>query len=477
MKQTVDRFIEKHGLLSAGAKVLAAVSGGPDSAALLHYLVSRKEELGLRLLVLHVDHGLRGAASRQDRMFVETLSRSHGVQCITAEPDVKKEAEKSGTSLQEAARYCRYRFFEQVMNEYEGDYLVTAHHGDDQVETMLMRQVRGAAGGMKGIPVKRPFAAGILVRPFLAVEKDSLIAYCRENGIEYRIDPTNEKDSYTRNRFRKEVLPFLKEENPKVHERFQQQSEWLAEDDDFLGELAEEGLEKAVTGKNPEQVTLSIPEFLSMPNPLQRRAFHLILNYLSKDTEKSMARSIHMNAFSDLLRQTHPSGNLDLPGAVSVRRSYGVCVISSGAESPGRNTDSWQLPESGMVVFKEGKIEVSNALSEEYSSPVPESLWTYYGDRNLLRLPLTVRFRKAGDRLVPFGMTGSRKLKDLLIDKKVPRDLRDRWPVITDADDRILWLPGLARAACACLTESTETALSMTFIPDDPGFKKSVKGH
>ncbi|PYZ95415.1 tRNA lysidine(34) synthetase TilS [Alteribacter lacisalsi] len=475
MKRTVDLFIEKHALLKQGAVVLAAVSGGVDSAAMLHYLAERKEDLNLRLYVLHVDHGLRGEESAEDLAFVRALSIKYGVPCLTAQPDVKKEAGEKGLSIQEAARNCRYRFFSEMMHAYKGDYLVTAHHGDDQVETMIMRQVRGAAGGLRGIPVIRRFAEGQLVRPFLCTDKQSLIRYCTEEGLTYREDPSNSKDAYTRNRFRKEVLPFLKKENPKVHERFQQQSEWLTEDEAFLDALAEKALEKAVKDWTHEAVTLSVPAFLDVPIPLQRRAFHLILNYLFRNTLKAPVMSVHMNAFADLLRQPHPSGHLDLPGAVFVRRSYDACVISSQKKPDEDKRDSWQLPEAGMLVFKEGKITVERP--HKYSRTETASLWHFEGDRDQLQTPLRVRFRKAGDRFVPLGMNGSKKVKDLLIDKKIPKDLRDRWPVITDADDRILWLPGLARAACACLTEITEDVLVMDFEPGDTGFKMSVKGH
>ncbi|WKB35942.1 tRNA lysidine(34) synthetase TilS [Terrilactibacillus sp. S3-3] len=174
--------------------------------------------------------------------------------------NVPEYREKHHLSPEAAARELRYRVFAKAMAAYHADVLALGHHGDDQIETMLMRQVRGSFGiSRAGIPVKRDFAAGQIIRPFLTQTKAEIAAYCRDQGIESRHDETNNSEKFTRNRFRKHVLPFLKQENPRVHLRFQYESERIAEDEQLLIQLAKERMDKVVLKKETDEVILSLP--------------------------------------------------------------------------------------------------------------------------------------------------------------------------------------------------------------------------
>ncbi|WP_026688676.1 tRNA lysidine(34) synthetase TilS [Alteribacter aurantiacus] len=471
MKRVVDQFVLRHQLLLPEKTVLVAVSGGPDSMALLHYVMEKKEEMDLCVIALHAEHGLRGKESESDMSFVIERCRNYDIECVTEKLDVKAYVQEYGASVQEAARVCRYDFFERTMRAHDGDVLAMGHHGDDQIETMIMRQVRGAGAGLKGIPVKRTFAGGFLVRPFLNVSKENILAYCKEHRLPYQVDLSNEEDKYTRNRFRKRILPFFKEENPNVHERFQSQSEWLHEDEAFLTDLAKERLSDVILEQNEKQIRLSVKGFLDLPIPLQRRGFHLILNYLSIKDDHVPSLSVHKRAFMDLLVQEHPSGHLDLPGDLFVDRSYDHCLISTEAITADIDEDMLEkrLPVPGMVMLKKGMIKASVS---PYKPDHRRGLWVLQCNLLDLCLPLTVRSRKPGDRVFPKGMTGSKKMKDIFIDKKVPRHLRDTWPIVTDAKDRIVWVPGLVHTVYGSATSNIGEVLYMECELDDDPFRE-----
>lgn len=198
----------------------------------------------------HVDHMFRGDESHEDLQFVQDLCKGLGVICETIRINVSQYQKQYGMNAQVAARECRYAFLERIMKKYDARYVALGHHGDDQVETILMRLVRGSTPkGYAGIAVKRPFHNGYLIRPLLGVTKEEIVNYCNELKIIPRIDPSNKKEVYTRNRLRKYVLPHLKEENPQVHEKFQKFSMQMQEDEAYLQELAFEKMNKVITKK------------------------------------------------------------------------------------------------------------------------------------------------------------------------------------------------------------------------------------
>lgn len=248
--EKVDKFAKQHDVLEEHSTIVVGVSGGPDSLALLYYLLEKREEKKLKIVVAHVDHMFRGDESYEDLQFVENLCRKIGVICETIRINVSQYQQQYGMNAQVAARECRYAFLERIMKKYDARYVALGHHGDDQMETILMRLVRGSTPkGYAGIAVKRPFHSGYVIRPLLAVTKEEINAYCKRLGVTPRMDPSNEKEVYTRNRLRKYVLPYLKEENPHVHERFQNFSMLMQEDEAYLQELAFEKMNKVITKK------------------------------------------------------------------------------------------------------------------------------------------------------------------------------------------------------------------------------------
>ncbi|WP_347548133.1 tRNA lysidine(34) synthetase TilS [Pseudalkalibacillus hwajinpoensis] len=438
MLQEVDRFIQKHNLLHHGDIVVTGVSGGPDSVALLHYLKRKTADLELTIVVAHVDHKLRGYESAADLTFVERFCEQEGIRFESSSVDVGRYKEENGLSTQVAARECRYEFFEQVMKKYSATRLALAHHGDDQIETMMMRQVHGSTGsGLSGIPVKRSFADGELIRPFLCVTKEQLLDYCSKHDISFRVDPSNLSDRYMRNRFRQAVLPFLKEENPNVHTRYQLYSERLQSDEQYLMDLANQQLGEIILDQNDKFVKMDNNAYHRLPIPLQRRVIHLILNYLY--TGNTPFSSIHIEDLQLMLDSKHPSASLDLPMELRAVKSYTTSYFSFETYLK-PEPYMYHLPLQGTVETPLGTI--TSILIEDTPSNLS-------GDDLLIEedlLPLVVRSRRPGDRIQPKGMIGTKKVKDIFIDRKIDRSERDVWPIVEDAMGHIVWVAGVARS-------------------------------
>ncbi|WP_349409080.1 tRNA lysidine(34) synthetase TilS [Pseudalkalibacillus sp. SCS-8] len=459
MLEEVDKFIDRNQLLRKGTTVVVGVSGGPDSMALLHYLFHKQDEWQIKIIAAHLDHMFRGEESEEDARFTVDYCREHRIQIEQEQKNLPLYIEETGESPQHAARYVRYRFFEEVMKKHQADYLALAHHGDDQVETMVMNLVRGTSTkGLSGIPSRRAFASGEIIRPFLTLTKEQILHYCKEEKIPYRIDPSNTELKYTRNRFRKSILPFFKEENPQVHERFQNISELLEEDERYLREQASDELDNVILKKCDNQLTLSVHRFLQVAIPLQRRMIHLILNYLYK-TSQNRVLSTHIKNCLDLIGSSNPSGSLHLPDGLTVRRNYDECLFSF-EQSKDNSPYTYTLRPGGHYELPVGNL----GFMEEQGIKIGKRGKNYLVfDTSQVQLPLYVRTREAGDRIHPAGVKGSRKLKDVFIDAKLPRHLRDIWPIVVDSTGKIIWIPGIKHAELPAVSPNDGERLYLYF--------------
>ena len=458
LESKVEAFLNRHSFKLENKKMIVGVSGGPDSLALLHYLLMEKDKRNLSIVVAHVDHMFRGEESYQDAMFVKSYCEQHQVSFEMVRIDVTKIMKATGKSSQIAAREVRYDFYFKMMKKYESPYLVLGHHGDDQMETMLMRLTRGSSGKARaGIPFSRPFHHGIIFRPFLCVTKAELENYCKEHQLIPRIDPSNEKGIYSRNRFRKQVLPFLKEENSRVHEQFQRFSEELQSDEVFLQELTAKQLNKVVTKRQEDKITIDIKRFLEMPLPLQRRGIQLILNYLYKEKPASLS-AIHIDQVFFLMRHHEPSAKLDFPNGLKVIRSY--LQLSFQFQQVTAEPYAIELKEPGMMILPNGR-----SLSIDYAErgiPAAKENTAFFNAERV-KWPILVRTREKGDRMTVKGIKGTKKLKDIFIDQKVPLQDRDSWPVITDKEGFIIWLPNLKKSSIEGIDNTAKQYIQLTY--------------
>ncbi|OIK16714.1 tRNA lysidine(34) synthetase TilS [Bacillus sp. MUM 116] len=458
LESKVMDFLDRHFFSLNNKKIVVGVSGGPDSLALLRFLWGHKDKRNLSIVAAHVDHMFRGQESLDDAMFVKDYCEQHHISFEMSRINIPMIMERTGKSSQVAAREERYKFFQTIMEKYDYPYLALAHHGDDQIETMLMRMTRGSTGKARaGIPFKRYFYKGMIFRPFLTLTKEEIEDYCRKNELTPRIDPSNKKDIYSRNRFRKEVLPFLKRENPNVHEHFQRFSEDLQSDEEFLQELTVQNMNKVMTIREKSNIVIDIKRFLDMPLPLQRRGIQLILNYLYKEKPSSLS-AVHIEQIFSMIHHSGPSGKLDFPNELMVIRSYQNMSFQFKAAS---------AQEYYFEVHGDSRIELPNGgsikVNLNHKEPLIYNSYSAVFNAAEIKWPLVIRTREIGDRMSLKGMSGTKKLKDIFIDYKVPLQERDTWPVITDGNKSIIWLPGLKKSAMEGIDSSATQYLLLTY--------------
>ncbi|MBM7655817.1 tRNA lysidine(34) synthetase TilS [Neobacillus cucumis] len=458
LESKVDAFLDRHSFSLENKRIVVGVSGGPDSLALLHYLLTEREKRNLFLVVAHVDHMFRGEESFQDAMFVKDFCKQHNVTFEMVQVNVKKMIEETGKNSQMAAREVRYDFYHKIMKQYQCLYLALGHHGDDQMETMLMRLTRGSTGKARaGIPFSRSFFEGIIFRPFLCLTKDELQHYCERQNLIPRIDPSNAKGIYSRNRFRKQVLPFLKTENSHAHEHFQRFSEELQSDEDYLLELTVERLNTVLTKREDDKITIDMHRFLEMPLPLQRRGIQLILKYLYKEKPASLS-AIHIDQIFSLIQHHDPSGTLDLPSGLRVIRSY--FQLSFQYEQIKIEPYYYEINEPGTIILPNGGRITIDYIAGGSPDGNPN---TAIFNAEKLHFPLIIRTRKKGDRMTIKGISGSKKLKDIFIDQKIPRQERECWPVITDSEGFIMWLPNVKRSSFEGVDPAAKQYIQLTY--------------
>ncbi|MEI2404764.1 tRNA lysidine(34) synthetase TilS [Niallia taxi] len=457
LEEKVEEYLIKKGIVLSGKKVLVGVSGGPDSLALLHFLWSRESTWNISVIAAHVDHMFRGEESLEEAKFVEDFCKDRSIPIKWKQINMPAIIEETGRNGQMTSREYRYTFYKEVMDEYEIPFLALGHHGDDQVETILMRLTRGSSAKARaGIPFSRPFGPGSLFRPFLCLEKQEIEEYCNKYMLFPRRDPSNDKEVYSRNRFRKHVLPFLKKENPNATAHFQRFSEEAAEDEVFLMEATKAIWDQVVKNQKENEITIDIEAFLSIAISLQRRCIHLILNYLYKEKISSLS-AIHTNQIITLFQNPHSSGKIDLPEGLKVVKSYNLAHFQLNI-SP-NEPFYYEILKTGEILLPNGYY-----IRVEYTSNTPYATGdAIIVDSDLITLPIVIRTRRNGDRIKVRGMDGMKKVKGIFIDAKIPLQERDSWPIVTDGNDNILWLPGLKKSVYSLKQANSGYNLLITY--------------
>lgn len=432
--QLVRRTMGRYGMVAAGDMVVAAVSGGPDSLAMLHILWRLRQELGIRLHVAHLNHLLRGEESHADVGFVRRVAAELGLGCTTAEVDVAGVARTERLSLEDAGRRERYAFFRRVMEEVKGTRTALGHTRDDQAETVLMRLLRGA--GTTGLAGILPVRGDGVIRPLIACSRWRVEGYCREQGLEPRLDATNERPVYMRNRIRLEVLPLLESYNPQVRDVLVNLAETMRAEDRLLNELASSAYGDVIRREGEGSLVVS-PKTGTYPLALQRRLVRravadLAGRRLSPDFDQ-------VEQVLGLLGE-EPGRSVSLPGRIEARREHDAVILArSGVRSTVRYRYSLSVP--GEVTVSEAGLKLSASIREGDGPTVTTGPGVAVFDAEKISAPLAVRNRRAGDRFHPAGAGGTKKLKDFFIDSRVPRRVRDRVPLLI-SEDEILWVVG-----------------------------------
>ncbi|MEO4055539.1 tRNA lysidine(34) synthetase TilS [Solibacillus sp. CAU 1738] len=433
-EERVLRQIKKQQLLIAGDRLLIACSGGVDSMALLHFFDAAKDYLQIELAVVHVDHMLRGNVSAQDRAFVETFCMKRDIKVYSTAISIPTILEDEGGNTQAICRRERYRFFDEVMKEGHFTKLATAHHADDQLETMLMGITKASTiNGILGMRACRNFSRGMLIRPFLQVTKLEIGQYLEHKGGSYREDVSNTKDSYTRNRFRHHMIPLLVEENKHVALHASQLSMQLQQDNDYLMELAQQAFHRIVNKKGENLYSVEICAYQKEPLALQRRLILILLNYIYNDLSTLHSQSLISSIFT-LFETKNGTATIHLPAQFIARREYGVVTFGPAQQA---------LVEAPYTLVLNKWNKYANV--DVFVGPCCEPLDgdCYYFNASKVKFPLYVRTRKQGDRIKLAGMEHDKRLSRLFIDDKIPLVKRDIWPLLVNEEDDILAVLGV----------------------------------
>lgn len=452
LRDTVLQAIARHDLLTAGDRVLVAVSGGQDSLTLLHVLHELSPDLQISLVVGHLHHGLRGADADADQRVVAELAAQLGLPFVTDRTDVAELARDEGIGLEEAGRRARYRFFDQAAEVHDCQKIALAHTATDRAETLLMNLFRGAGlHGLRSIPPRR----GRIIRPLILVSRQETGEYCRIKGLDVRVDSTNQDPAPLRNRLRAELLPQLEREyGPGVEAALCRAAEHALAEIEWTEPLAAAALDDA-----REDEGLSVAQLHELPPGLRHRVLRRFLAEAGHPlTDLGQER---WQALEALLDSGGTGRRLELSHGMKVELVYGVLTVAPAAAEAVDASVEARLDVPGQVALPGGaRVTAAVVAAEPVPFPpadAPQALL----DADQAGAVLTLRQPRPGDRFVPLGMAGHKKLHDFFVDNKVPRRERHPW-VVAREDGAILWVVGHRVSETARVHDATRRILALS---------------
>ena len=454
MRKKVFAFLEQWNMLRPGMRVLAGFSGGADSAALLLLLQEYAAEHGAEVCAVHVDHGIRGEEAARDGRFCEKFCAARGIPFELVRIDVPALAKKRGISLEEAGREARYGVFEKFIKEGRADRAALAHHQNDQAETMLFRLMRGTGlRGLRGMePVRLPY-----IRPLLCVSRAEIESWLLGEGISWVEDGSNQELTYTRNQIRHLVLVPMEQIRPKAAVHMAKTAEQLLEIEDFLEKETEQVWHSYVSLHEGGGLSISLKAFEELHPALGKRLVFRCMERLNGNLKN--AEAVHAEQIWALVRGGRGS-RIMLPGGLfavldydglRLQRGYGVEVAAElvRCSPPG---------EYGFL----GEIFRFSVEKREKDEEIPSNCYTKWFDYDRIKHSIVLRTRRQGDYLAN-AKDSHKKLKDYLIDSKVPRDKRDELILLADGS-HILWVVGMRISEEYKVTEQTERILKVQRI-------------
>lgn len=462
LERAVAAVARAERLFATEDHLLVAVSGGPDSVALLAALASLARPWRLRLSALHVNYGLRGEESEEDERFVSRLCTELGVPLVCERIDLRQAGGSRGLSLQARAREARYATLRRVAARLGAEKIALGHTADDQAETLLMWMLRGSgAAGLAGIP---PVREGLYVRPLLGVSRADVLAYLKAKGLAFRTDSSNAKPLYLRNRVRRDLLPLLKQFNPAVVDALTRQAAILRDEDRCLERWTSEWIGRHVQRGAGRVMTVPRTELLALPVALQRRVVREVVRQVT-GSDHGPTFGAAESVLEKVVRGRSGS-SLAMRGA-KVTREYDAIVCSGlGAPAPvGGAIEIGHMPSTVVWPATGQRIRLRVMAAGTAGSPHGRHEAQFDADRFTHRLVL--RSWKPGDVFHPQGMGGRRKkVQDYFCDSKLPRSRRPAVPLLA-APEGILWIAGYRTDHRFRVTQSTMRVMTAELLPTD----------
>ena len=427
----VRHFIADNQLLRHGDKVLVALSGGADSIALLHMLISLKEELSIGIYAAHFNHGIRGDEAHRDEDFSRQVCERWHIPFYCEHADVPVLAKENGESVELCGRRLRYDFLRCTAENLGNIKIATAHHQDDNAETVLWNLTRGTGiGGLAGIPVQR----GNIIRPLLCLSREEIEMYCRENDLLYVTDSTNLNDDYTRNRLRHQIMPVLRELNPSVGESIAHTSFLMREADVYFNKISFEELNKAKTAFG-----------YSCDRLLQ--ADKAVLYYAIKCFLKKSGAPVDFRHITLIIKSMREGGAVDLGQGYTVSCAQGILRMVS----PSAKKDDFCIPFSEFIEGSAVRFRICDGhlrSDREKCLKINNLLLHHCIPCDIITCNTFLRHRRAGDTFTDPRRGVTKTLKKLFNELKIPREKRDDIMLVADGST-VLWIEGIGTAAQA----------------------------
>lgn len=415
----MDNILQK---INFNNPIVIGVSSGPDSMCLLDILEKKTN----KIIVCHINHNVRDE-SKEEELFLKKYCEDKNI--IFESMTINKYEENN---FENEARKKRYAFYEEILKKYNAKYLFLAHHGDDLIETVLMKIVRGSnIEGYAGIKEISDFKEYKIVRPLISYTKEDILEYNKSHNVPYFIDISNTNTIYTRNRYRKNILPLLKEEDNSVHIKFLKYSKTLEEYDNYIKDLVKKNINTIFNNNEINLLKLN-----KLDNFLKKNTLYHILNIIYNN-ESNIITEQHINNILAIINNTKPNLSLDLPQNKILIKEYNKMYIQK---------------KNKFITNNEYKIELNNNITIDNLTFNFVKIEDTDGNdicrlnSNEIKLPIYLRNRKDGDFIILKGSNNKKKIKEIFIEKKLPKNIRSTYPLLVDSDDNIIWIPNIKKS-------------------------------
>lgn len=457
MYKKVMSYIKDNNLINPKDRILVALSGGPDSVCLLNILYNLKEELDIEIGAAHLNHMLRDEDAFQDEEYVKNLCESFDIPCFVKRVDINKYSKENKMSSEMAGRDARYNFFDEVIREHGYNKIATAHNANDQAETILFRLMRGTGiEGLCGIKVCRDK----IIRPILCLSRKEVEEYIEVNNLKPRIDKTNFEKIYNRNKIRLDILPYIKENfNEDIIQTLNRMSVLLQKDNEFIEKSARSFYEK-YCAEQQDYFIIKKKMFDNHEAVVTRVIRYALTNFSKTHYDFEMK---HIYDICNLAKNN--SGKvIDLPNKIYAENIYGDIyikerIINNNIHVKQEIKINKDDIDGKKIAFQNNIIEFS-LVNNDSSLNLKQNILIRYFDFDKINNFISLRNRKNGDKISPLGMSGSKKLKDIFIDMKIPKEERDSVPLLC-FDENISWIVGLRVSEEYKITNKTKNILKV----------------
>lgn len=454
--------LKKYNMIEKGDKIIAGVSGGPDSVCLLYLLVMLQKELDIYVYAAHVDHMIRGDESQQDAEFVEKLCKFWNIELFTKKIDVPFYASSCGLSIEDAARRVRYDFFKHVKDEIKADKIATGHNRNDHEETILMNILRGSGlEGLLGIEPVRDF----YIRPLIEISREEIENYLHRENIPFRIDSTNLMTDYFRNRIRLELMPLIEKKYcPHLGKSLRRLSEIARRDLSFILEEAEKA-SRDVLDFEPFCVIINIGKFLNLNEAIKYYVVRFAIEKIAGDIKDFEEK--HTALLVNFIKESETGKIIDLPKGIKGIKEYGRFVLYADNKDIFVPDYCYELSVPGKIAMQEIGTTIEADIipcNSEVKTTIDPNI-AYLDFDKVGNFNLIVRNRRLGDKFKPLGTDGFKKIKEFFIDEKIPRRKRNKIPIVESCGD-IIWVAGMRIDDRFKVDDKTKKVLRLRIISE-----------